>query len=164
MKKYIVLQVLLFVFLIGESKDKYDNIKAFTHPLDIKHSVSIYHTPGNYFRELKPDVEAGWIINVKQREKNYFKIDILDLKILDIWIHVGDIGVVVQNYDSIALPIFSRPDTNSIVINFVYKSCIGLIYDISDNFFLLQVITEEACYFGWVERRFLCYNPYTTCG
>jgi len=164
MKKYIVLLIFLSMFLIGESKVKYNNIKAFTHPIDIKHSVSIYNAPGKYYKELNPDIEAGWIVNVKQRECNYFQIDILDLKIYNVWIHVGDIGVVVQNYDSVALPVFSRPDTNSVIINYVYNSCIGLIYDISDNFLLLQIITEKECYFGWVERRFLCYNPYTTCG
>lgn len=164
MKKTISLFLFASVFLIGGYQIKYNNVEAFTHPVDIEHSVSIYYSPGEYYKELDSDDEAGWIVNVKKRKLNYFQIDIPELKLNNVWIHLGDIGIVIQNYDSIALPIFSEPNVNSKVITHIYQSYIALIYDISNNFFLLQIITNEKCFFGWVERKYLCASPYTTCG
>jgi hypothetical protein len=164
MKKNL-LSVFLFLiveFAIGQVSNT--NIKAFTHPINNKQKVSIYYSPGKYFKELSSDIEAGWIIEVKQKKVNYFQIDIKDLSLSNVWIHTGDVGVVVQNYDSIALPIYTAPNINAEVSKYVYNTCIGLLYDYTDDFFLLQLIINDKCFFGWVERKYLCSNPYTTCG
>jgi hypothetical protein len=140
------------------------NIEAFTHPIsDINQTVSIYRNPDVYLKELQSDVEAGWIINIKGKKGNYFQIDIDDLKLYDIWIHLGDIGVVVQNYDSIAIPVYIKADTTSLKYEYIYYSCIGLVYDISENFLFLQITKEGKNIYGWVERKYLCGSPYTTC-
>lgn len=164
MKKIILLFCLSAVFADFELLGQHNNIEAFTHPLsDIKQKVSIYYAPNMYYKELKSDTEAGWIVIIKQKTGNYFQIDIEDLKLYDIWIHVGDVGIVVQNYDSITIPIYIEPDTTSFKSRYIYESCIGLIYDISDNLIFLQIIKENECFFGWVERKYLCGSPYTTC-
>ncbi len=164
MKKKLLVIALLIIFKTTIGQENQATIKAFTHPFDIDQSVSIYHSPNKYYKELSADIEAGWIVKVNQKEGNYFQIDIEDIQLKNIWIHMGDIAVVIQNYDSIALPIYTAPNTNAAVSKYVYYSCIGLLYDYTDDFFLLQLITENECFFGWVERKYLCYNPYTTCG
>ena len=169
MKDIVFILVLVLINFFGDNqnknkcKEQYDNIEAFTHPLGNK-SASIYYKPDYYYKEIKPDEEAGWIVQIKAQESNYFKIDIVDLNLKNIWIHKGDIGVVVQNYDSLSIPVYTIPNTDSKVIYYIKNSTIGLIYGISDDYFLLQINIDGFCYFGWVERKYLCSNPYTTCG
>jgi hypothetical protein len=156
--------ICLSVFLTNVSLYAQYNVEAFTHPLStITQTVSIYSNPDVYSKELKSDIEAGWIVIVKQKKGNYFQIDIEDLKLHNIWIHIGDIGIVIQNYDSIAIPVYSKPDTTSYINKYIYESTIALIYDISENLLFLQVIKEFDSFFGWIERKYLCGSPYTTC-
>lgn len=138
------------------------HIEAFTHPIEINHKVSIYHAPHMYYKELHSDNESGWIVTVKQKKLNYFQIDIEDLELNSVWIRAGDIGVVVQNDDSIALPIYAVPDTNTQVIKNIYRSCIGLVYDVKNDFLFLQIILDSGRIWGWVERKYLSVTPYTT--
>ena len=141
-----------------------NNIEAFTHPLfDIKQNISIYTAPTLYYKELKADTEAGWIVTIKDKRDNYFQIDIEDLDLYNIWVHKGDVGIVIQNYDSITIPVYNEPNTNSYKSSYIYESCIGLIYDISDKMLFLHIIKGNESYFGWVERKYLCGSPYTTC-
>lgn len=164
MIKILLINCLLIFFssqvIFGQDK----HIEAFTHPLsDINQKISIYYSPNLYFKELESDKEAGWIVVIKQQQDNFFQIDIEDLKLYNTWIHKGDLGVVVQNYDSIAIPMYSMPFLDSSPLTYIYESCIGLIYDISDKMLFIQIIKEEDSFFGWVERKYLCGSPYTTC-
>ena len=158
---FAIISILFFANSFGQKI--YKNIEGFTHPVDIKKRLSIYSNPNIYLKELKADVETGWMVEVKQKKDNYFQIDIKDLKLYNVWIHLGDIGIVVQNYDSIAIPVYLAPNTNSIVSKYIFKSCVGLIYDVTGDFFLLQIIQDNQYTFGWIERKYLCSNPYTTC-
>ncbi|MFV0598393.1 MAG: hypothetical protein ACK5M0_01520 [Bacteroidales bacterium] len=164
MKKGILIICLIIllpnIIIFGQDR----NIEAFTHPFsNIKQKVSLYYSPNSYFKELDSDKEAGWLVVIKQKRDNYFQIDIEDLKLYNIWVHKGDLGVVVQNHDSIAIPMYSMPFLDSPKITYVHESNIGLIYDISDKMLFIQIIKEEDSFFGWVERKYLCGNPYTTC-
>ena len=137
---------------------------AFTHPLsDIKQTTSIYHAPNVYHKELKSDNEAGWEAIIKQKQDNYFQIDIPDLALYDIWIHIGDLGVVIQNYDSIAIPIYAMPNKDSFKNNYIYNSCIGLIYDIFEDLVFVQTTIDDKQIWGWVDKKYLCESPKTTC-
>jgi hypothetical protein len=156
--------ICLFVCLINIRLFAQYNVEAFTHPLSITtQTVSIYSSPDVYSQELKSDIEAGWIVIVKQRKGNYFQMDIEDLNLRNIWIHIGDVGIVIQNYDPIAIPAYNQPDTTSCINNYIYESSIALIYDISESLLFLQVVKESDSFFGWIERKYLCGNPYTTC-
>ena len=101
---FAIISILFFANSFGQKI--YKNIEGFTHPVDIKKRLSIYSNPNIYLKELKADVETGWMVEVKQKKDNYFQIDIKDLKLYNVWIHLGDIGIVVQNYDSIAIPVY----------------------------------------------------------
>lgn len=162
MKKLFITGILIFSNLIMLGQDMH--IEAFTHPLsDIKQKVSLYSNPYIYYKELESDKEAGWIVNIKQQKDNYFQIDIQDLRLYNKWIHKGDLGVVVQNYDTIAIPVYSLPTFNSPKLTCIYESCIGLVYDISDKMLFIQITKEGVSFYGWVEKKYLCGNPYTTC-
>ena len=83
-------------------------LEAFTHPVEcLSHKVSIYSAPNVHYMEISSSTEAGWIVQVYERQGNYFRIDIEDLELYNVWIHCGDIGVNIQNYDSINIPLFS---------------------------------------------------------
>ncbi|MDR1006116.1 MAG: hypothetical protein LBL74_04555 [Bacteroidales bacterium] len=160
MKKYTL--AFFAILFIGYNLFAQYNREVFTHPLNLK-PISIYHTPYAYYMELKSDNEGGWIAKVKHKSENYFEIDIEELNLYNVWVHLGDLGLIVQNNDSIAIPVYSNQDTNSTINEYIYESYIGLIYDISDNFVFLQLIIDDKCLFGWVENKYLCSNPYTTC-
>jgi hypothetical protein len=163
MRIHILFYSIFFLFVPIELFGQY-NIEAFTHPcLDIKQKVSLYRKPNEYFKELKSDTEAGWIVRIKQKTDNFFQIDIDDLKLHEVWIHKGDVGINVQNYDSIRIPVFIEPDTNSIISRYINEYCIGLIYDISDTMLFLKLEIRNNIIYGWIERKYLCGSPFTTC-
>lgn len=117
--KLLTYCILIFSNLIMFGQDMH--IEAFTHPLsDINQKVSLYSNPDVYYKELKSDKEAGWTVVIKQKKDNYFQIDIQDLKLYNKWIHKGDLGVVVQNYDSTAIPVYSLPSINSPKLTYIY--------------------------------------------
>lgn len=162
MRKYIftICFLLAFIPTIGQVDKSY--LEAFTHPINLK-PISMYHSPNIYYKELNSDKEGGWIIVIKQKNNNFFEIDIDQLNLYNIWVHIGDIGLVVQNYDSIPITLYDKPDTLSTKSTYIYESCIGLVYDINDKLVLLQINTNNECLLGWVEKKYLCSNPYTTC-
>ena len=51
----------------------YNNIEAFTHPLD-SNPVSLYLKPAKYYKELYPDTEAGWIVEITQKKEDTLKL------------------------------------------------------------------------------------------
>jgi hypothetical protein len=158
-----ILIFFLLLFFVNNLFAQY-NQDAFTHPLlDIKQKNSIYYAPNVYYKELKSDREAGWQVVITQKKDNYFQIDITDLKLYGIWIHIGDVGVVIQNYDSIAIPVYVIPDKNSFKNTYIYYSCIGLVYDICEDLVFIQTTIDNKEIWGWVEKKYLCGSPYTTC-
>jgi hypothetical protein len=137
------------------------NLEAFTHPLSLE-PISIYYNPDSYYKKLESDSEGGWNVIIKQKLGNFFRVDIDELKLYDIWIQTGDIGLIVQNYDSIPIPVYNNPHINSKILTTLYKSYIGLVCDISDNFVQLKIDSNNDI-IGWVEKKYLCSSPYTTC-
>ncbi len=161
MKSKVILLFCL-ILLIGCKTVDYDNIEAFTHPLTLE-PIPIYSHPGKYLRNIDSDVEAGWIVRITKKRGEYFQVNIEDLSLHNIWIKSGDMGLVIQNYDSLQIPMYLKPDTNASVERFILESHIGLLYDIRNNFALLRIMVNGEEVEGWIELKYLCGNPYTTC-
>lgn len=166
MKNILSFVVIIFFMLYGCQPVYRCNLKAFTHPEDLS-VVSLYSKPNKFYRYLQSDIEAGWIISVEKKYTGFFYIKLPEeckLSKKNVWIKAGDIGVVIQNYDSIKIPIYVSVDTLSQPSGFIYISMIGKVYDIKDNLVLLGITLDNGeITQGWVEKKYLCGNPYTTC-
>ncbi len=162
MKRRIFTIIYLTQLLFYGCTTHYSNIEAYTHAIDLK-SISIYSKPGKYYKKLDSDTEGGWIAEVKRKGKDYFEISISDLSLNDVWIRAGELGLTVQNYDSLRIPMSIHPDTTSLACNYLYTSYVGRVYDIYKGFAFLEITVDKKSIKGWVEFKYLCGNPYTTC-
>lgn len=160
-KTHIIIYLLISLFY-GCSTMYYNNIEAFTHPLD-SNPVSLYLKPGKYYKELYPDTEAGWIVEITQKKGGYFKININDLSLNDVFIRTGELGLILRNVDSRKIPVYEHPDTLSSIKDYLSGAGIGKLYDISNGFALLKFTIDGKITKGWIEFYHLCNNPYTTC-
>ncbi len=154
---------ILCVISTIESSIAQCHFPAFTHPIDTGR-VSIYSAPNIYAFECNQDEEGGWEIEVIGKSGNYFYITSDKRELKNVWIHIGDVGVVIQNYDSIPILIYTQPNTTSFALDTIYQSCIGLVYDYSEHFTFLRIMDKDnKLVYGWVENKYLCGSPYTTC-
>lgn len=139
--------------------------QAFTHPNDLE-KISIYSKPDKFYSYLSSDKEAGWIVKIMNKNANYFYVKLPPecyFSKKNIWVKSGDLGIIIQNYDSIKIPIYESSDTLSNSIQYIYSSTTGRIYDIKNDLFLLGFKYENKEILGWIEKKYLCGNPYTTC-
>ena len=134
--------------------------EAFTNPFGL-YKTSVYDSPYVYMKEISSNTEAGWIISIKGKVDNFFSVDIEELNLKNVWIHKGDIGINIQNYDSIPIPIYSSIDTANSSKQYVFYSYTCAIYDISENYFFVYIPILNI--YGWIDRKYLCGSPYTTC-
>ena len=168
--KLVNRNIIVFLLLLigssnicGQSFFLQNHLSAFTNPNGLN-KTSIYSSPYNYMMEISPDEEAGWEITLKGMVDNFFCVDIEDLNLKNVWIHKGDIGIVIQNYDSIPIPIYSSFfdfDTINASKEYVYTGHVAIVYDISEKFVFVHI--PQLYIYGWIDRKYLCGSPYTTC-
>jgi hypothetical protein len=169
MKKTLYLVFFILLSLILISCKTFDTVECFTHP-NGKGNISLFSKPNanNFSTYLQSDEEAGWIVSIKKQHKDFFLIELpKESQVYDkkMWIKAGDVGVVVQNYDSIGIPIYmSLEDISILNCRYIYESIIGKIYDITKNYILIEITLNDGNVTkAWVEKKYLCGNPYTTC-
>lgn len=163
MKKNCI--IVLFGLLFHSCAFQQPYIKAFTHPFDLD-EISVYSKPDIFHSYLQADEEAGWIVEIYNQDTGYLYVKLpeeCDFPIKDVWVKSEDIGIIVQNYDSVKIPVYLLPDTSSNSITHLYTSTIGVIYGIKENLVLLGIKEEDNYIKGWIEKQYLCGNPYTTC-
>lgn len=167
MKISMFLVIIIIIFTsYGCTSMRQTGFDAFTHPDNLQ-AVSIYSKPNKLYTSLQPDVEAGWIVRVKKKHMDFFKIELpASSKPFkkNVWIKAGDIGVIIQNHDSIKIPAYLSSNNLSTPYTYILNSMIGKIYDVKDNVVLLSIkLYSGEIIECWVEKKYLCGNPYTTC-
>lgn len=141
------------------------SLEAFTHPYNIN-QVPTYRSPNKFYSYLQADTEGGWIVEIQKQREGFFYVKLpseCELPKKYIWIKAGDLGVVVQNYDSIEIPVYLSADTLSVPVTYISHSTIGIIYSIKKDFVLLRCRYNDEEVKGWVQKKYLCGNPYTPC-
>lgn len=165
MKKIISLTYLI-VSCLGQIALGQSYLEAFTHPVgNLKQNVSIYSSPYVYCKDITSDVEGGWVVYVHERNNNYFRIDIEDLGMYNVWIHCGDIGANIQNYDCVNIPIYSSIHKKKCDTSYISQSYTAIIYDFEDPFVFVKIDADSNSnsLYGWIHKKYLCGSPYTTC-
>jgi len=166
MRNISLLGVVALLAISGCVSVNHVNFEAFTHPVN-SNDIPLYYKPCKFYSYLQSDTEAGWVVKIKKKHSRYFLVKLpeeCNLSKKNVWIKAGDVGVVVQNYDSIKIPLYKSANTLSKPIKYIYSSSIGEIYDIKKKVVLLDIILDSGeVVHGWVEKKYLCGNPYTTC-
>ena len=164
MKKVVFFCLLSCIDLSLFANNREKGIECFTHPMlacDIP--ISIYTAPYEYEKQMSRDrsQEAGWIVYAEEVYKDFIKIRFENDSIR--WVHLGDVGVVVQNYFDFGIPVYFRPDKTAPKITYIYESQMALLINFTDDYACVVIIGIEDSIYGWVERKYLCGSPYTTC-
>ncbi len=156
-------RLFLLAFLLSTQLLVIGQIDAFTHPFeDTSTTISLYSSPNVYLKELSSDNEAGWMVKIKDKKDAFFCIDIIDLKLYDVWIHRGELGSIIQNYEKKIIPYYSSSNQ---IIGYINGSHIVRIFDYDDEkvFIQLFIDTISSPIYGWIDKIYLCGDPYTTC-
>lgn len=158
----IVLFLCVFLFACSCRTSSFE---AFTHPykLDL---MPTYSSPNKFYSYLQADTEGGWIVEIQKQQEGFFYVKLpsgCELPKKYIWVKSGDLGVVIQNYNSIGIPVYLSADTLSVPATYILNSVIGIIYSIKKDFVLLRCRYNGYEIKGWVQKKYLCGNPYTTC-
>lgn len=158
MKKVLIFTIIIFpIYLRGQS------IECFTHPF-ANTPISLYSEPYIYLNKLYVSGEAGYEVIATQKESDYILIcDFYDESELG-WVMVGDLGIVIQNYVNDLIPIYSSPDYLSTIQTYLTEeSYIAILYDWTTDFAKIKIEEGNLICLGWIDRKYLCGSPYTTC-
>lgn len=151
-------------------------IEGFTHPYD-NVPIVLYDAFYSPVSVLLSDTEAGWIVNVIEIDSPYVKIQFHeDNKLYDacyfkkimqdtVYARQQDIGVVIQNESNgeVQIPIFESAKCER-VIGYLDTSYIGTIEDVYGELIRVKIRVNQCQYItGWVNSKYVCGNPYTTC-
>lgn len=58
---------------------------------------------------------------------------------------------------------YSQPDSLSMIQTYLLESHIAVLFDWNENFVLMQIKENNMECTGWINRRYVCGSPYTTC-
>ena len=163
-KNYILIYLLSSICVCSAANNDKRGIECFTHPLiacDIP--ISVYTAPYVYEKQMSRDrsEEAGWIVYAEEVYKDFIKIRFENDSVR--WVHIGDVGVVVQNYFDFGIPVYMRPNNTAPKITYIYESQMALLTNFTDKYACVVLVGIEDAIYGWVERKYLCGSPYTTC-
>lgn len=89
-----------------------------------------YKSPNKFYSYLQADTEGGWIVEIQKQREGFFYVKLpseCELPKKNIWLKAGDLGVMVQNYDSIEIPVYLSADTLSVPVTYISNSVIGII-------------------------------------
>lgn len=157
---------MLFMLLMAFSMVEQDGtvMKAFTHPFS-QQDIAAYDVPnGVVVAMVKSDEEAGWRVLILELQSGFFEVVIEEggLKGDTLWLDYRDVGVIIQNYDSIPIPVFEESN-RTVVRDTIWESKIVTIMDYNDELACVRYIKKEKSNEGWVSRNYFCDNPLTTC-
>lgn len=161
-----VFNFILF-FLIYVNNGFGQSLPCFTHPLKhLSEPISIYKSPFVYQKELYMDdsEEGGYEVCAIRRTSGFIQcwdnINPTDT----FWVHIGDVGVIIQNYNHDTIPIYDS-STSQTVICALVDSYLGIVYNWNDSMALLKVLDWDwnPIAMGWLHRKYLCSSPRTTC-
>lgn len=175
-KKNII--ILLFIFCscskyhhfsqdLGYTKD---GVHGYTHFKD-NEPVAIY---SNFYDscfvemvDLQPEQEAGYMVTILDKKKNFFYVRFDYPNIGKAWVKKGSIGLNIrglayENKDSI--PIHEKTCLKSRIIGYLVNPQTVPILDEGKHWVYIKAIDGDKNEIeGWLAPIYQCGNPYTTC-
>jgi hypothetical protein len=161
--RYLVFFILVILFGCQTKQCDEIYINGFTH--FEKDNVIIYRTASeNILKTIKPDEEAGWMVNVINMQGDYFQINIEDLNLNKVWIQKGEVYANTRNYDDSNIELKEKPNEFSTIVFYLHKQqTLKILNGCKDWAFVEGKDKRGNLVRGWVQSNMLCENPYTTC-
>jgi hypothetical protein len=79
------------------------------------------------------------------------------------WVKVGTVKIGIQNYDNKEVKLFDNLEDMK-QIGSIYDSQDAIILDVNKDWAFLEVIDSKGNKIkGWVDPKWYCDNPYSTC-
>lgn len=150
--------------IIGCNSQECENIsvRGFTH--SDSNTLFVYENPNlvSNFNKINPDEEGGWISKIIDVQGEFFKIEIVDLK-LNGWIKKGSLSLNTRNYDGQKVFLYEKPYLSSKKVNFLENEQTVKILDVCSGWAYIETYEKGVKKTGWLEPNMQCGNPYTTC-
>lgn len=161
MKSVLIFIVTIIIFpieIMGQG------IECFTHP-QCGCPITLFSRPSACARlnDLKISGEGGYEVEALRTENGYILLSHIDEKNEQVWVKIGDVGVVIQNYNNDSIPVYTQPDSLSAVQTYLLDGYVAIFYDWNKDFVRVCIKDDKIEWIGWVDRKYICGSPYTTC-
>ncbi len=118
--------------------------------------------------ELQPEQEAGYMVTILGKKKDFFFVRFDYPEIGEYWIKKGEIGLNIKGLasfeDSNTIPLYMKPNSKSHIIGRLVKPQEVPILDEKWHWVYIKAIDENDKEIeGWLAPWYQCGNPYTTC-
>lgn len=116
--KFVIFYILVFSLSCPLSKKRCSkaNVRGFTH--FNYELLTIYRNPhGDILKKIGPDEEAGYIVQIIGVKNNYFKINIGDLGLKNVWVIKGLVSLNTRNYEGQKIGLYQHPDISSDIVD-----------------------------------------------
>lgn len=134
--------------------------------------TNVREQPNGKIAGKLPVIDTGYIVELDECQKGWCSvIDIREaaedkeIKIKSttgkLWLHHSVLGFHTRNYGKQKITIRNKPQNNApAVYSFNEEQSLCLL-DFNDNW--AKVKTWDSKHTGWIERKWVCENPLTTC-
>lgn len=190
MRKIVIIICGLLVFSCKKEDCSNVGVTCFTHyeinqaddliiGTDKLPLFAVYNkSDGKVIFNLPPDEESGWGITIVGQSENYFKIYNIwrqEAKTLNywendwmndykyVWIKKGRVGLNINNYDNQKVPIYSKSNTKSEIIGYIETAQTVSVLDACKDWAYIKGVNGKEEILGWLEPKWQCGNPLTTC-
>lgn len=160
--------LMLLIAIFNSCKTMNENcseikVRAFTHHFEEK--LLIYKNQnGDLLSKIDPDEEAGWIVEIVGVDGDYFKVNIDDLDLNNVWVLKKSLSLNTRNYDGQSIILYQDPTKKSGKVGLLDKEQTVMILDACKDWVYIKgesINGKEVR--GWLEPDMQCGNPYTTC-
>lgn len=164
MKFFKILLIICIFSLFETCFGQKVEMRAFTHPFSLN-PIKIYKSLNEKEMFLKPNNEAGWLVTIIDKDGEFFLVSFLEKNNLvdKAWIHFTDLGVVIENYSNLKIPVYKHSCDNLKIEHFIRESITVNVCGFNLEFACVVIQAEGIEQNLWVERKYLCDNPVTTC-
>lgn len=138
------------------------SVEGFTH-YNYDHLTIFKDTSGDTLKIIGPDEEAGWITLIKGTSEKYFKVDLVDLNITNVWIDKGSVSLNTRNYNNEDITLYKEPITSSKKSGVLVVEQTVKILNVCNQWALvLGIDKDNKLVEGWLKPEMQCGSPYTT--
>lgn len=139
-------------------------MQAFSHPLSLD-TILVYVDSTGERISLASDLESGWRLKVIKASEEEFYVEFLEGPLQDesVWIEKKDVGVVIENYNNFLIGAYEEPSESSKKIMTINESMVVVLVGFDEFFVQVCLEIEAEMKKVWIQRKFICDNPVTTC-
>lgn len=147
--------------------------------------TKIYDKPnGKIIFNLPSDEGDSWLVEIEEKKSDYFKIrNIWRQKYVQetggswanywknnwmnnykyIWVKKGNLEINTRNYDGQKIPLYEIADKSSKIVGYIENAQTVSVLDACNDWAYIKGVNDKEEVLGWLEPKWQCGNPLTTC-